>query len=188
MLDPSHFDRAPLVSCTVSPRLIKEFIGDDDTFVRFCALENVLDNYIAVMCICAFNKSPSLLRLQTFYAAFLKKESPLGINLQDKDFASVVRLATVTPTYKRNWRGIYVAEALPRTAFNSLMKLILLTIKSDTYERYSLLSTCSESRDTMERVKNFTTNDQDVIKGLNILESGGWPVRHMSLSKIVIGF
>lgn len=41
---------------------------------------------------------------------------------------------------------------------------------------------------SVKRLRETTTNDQDVVTGLSILESGGWPVRHMGLTGGVVGF
>ena len=45
---------------------------------------------------------PSLMKLQTFYVAFLKSDSPLPINVSKKDAAPIVNWSTVQqPTLKR---------------------------------------------------------------------------------------
>ena len=198
MLNSYYFDRTPLVSSrATSADLNKAIIEDTDTFVRFCAQEFALENYIALLCICAFNKLPNLQRLQTFYVAFLKKESPLQINVKDIKLVSVVRLVTVGPTYKRNSRGIDVAEAPLQTDLNSLIDPIIVTL-TDAYLRYKSLPNLQGSR--IDRLLHIPTktgkvlaqqkpiSNQNLLKGLNILASGGWPVRYMGLSKIVIGF
>ena len=194
MLNPFYFDRTPLAGSLVVGKAICE---DTDAFARFCAREFSLENYIAMLCICAFNRSPSLLRAQTFCEACLNGDSsPLEINIQRALADSVARLVTVVSIYKPNSRDINVAGALPQTALNSLKGPIIANL-CDTYERYKPYSKYQDSRigrllyiptEDRKELKKQTTNVQNVIDGLKILERGGWPVRHMRLSNIVIGF
>ena len=193
VINSSYFDRTNLAS----RRIGKTILEDTDTFAQYCGKYCALDSYIALLCVSAFNQLPNLPRLQTFYVVFVKKESPLSINASDAEFASIVRLATVGPTYKPNSRNIDVAKAPPQTALNSMMDPICTTL-DDTHSRYKILSDRQGSR--INRLLHIPTktrkvfeqqkpiSNQDVIDGLKILESGGWPVRYMSLSKIVIGF
>ena len=194
MLNSFYFDRSPLA--TSSSPVGKAIAEDTDTFARYCAKEYSLENYIAALCVCAFNKSPSLMRVQTFYVTFLKKNSPLEINVSAKEAASVVLLATKPPIYKPNFRGISIAETPLRTALNGMMGSIFVNL-ADTYTRYhglsrhqsvhmgGLLRICTQE---FRELNGQTSSSQDVLDGLNILAGGGWPVRHMSLTKIVKGF
>ena len=75
MLNPLYFD------ASVTDGELRKIFDDSwqrQAFVGFCASEVSLENYIALMCIMAFRKKPTLLRVQTFYVAFLKgTNSPL---------------------------------------------------------------------------------------------------------------
>ena len=195
MINSSYFDRTILASQSY---LGKAILEDADTFARLCVQEFSLENYIALLCISAFNKLPDSERAQTFCEVFLDENlSPISINVTKPRCDFVVRLVTVTPTYKRNWRGINVADAPPQTVLNSLIDPLCQNL-ADTYSRYEYLPNRPGNR--IDRLLHRPTktrkvfkqqkpkSNQNLLNGLKILERGGWPVRHMSLSKVVIGF
>lgn len=195
MINPLYFDTDFFL--TEIGRVID---AHRDSFVRFCAREFSLENYIAYMCIPAFRKAPSLKRIQTFYVAFLKPgQSPMQINVSTKEASMVTSYALAPPTQKRGLFGL--GSSIPGNALDSLAKP-LETNLFDTYARYKVFALDPSSRyqqttmgrlfnqysDGMKALKKTTTTNNEILDGLNILASGGWPVKHMGLTGVVKGF
>lgn len=194
MMNPLYFDQATFNTGEIG----KAIASHRSSFVRQCAQEWSLENYIAYCCLGAFRKSPSLIRLQTFYVTFLKgKESPMEINVSKTQAASVVTMATSVPSVSGGFTQI---GGPPSTALDAL-DLPIQTNLTDTYGRLSIVInpqfryknglfgrlTGQLSKDA-KTLKKAKTSDSAVILGLNILEGGGFPVRHMGLTGVVQGF
>jgi hypothetical protein len=172
-----------------------------DSFVRHCVKEFSLENYIAIMCIAAYRRSPSWKRLQTFYVTFLKgTELPMEINVSKQNSALACSLAQSGPTASRGFLGRTVMSNAPANALNDLIAPILANL-SDTYSRYQFTGLDSAWRygdnkvnqffhvqsDKFKQLKKTTTDDQGIVKGVNILIGGGFPMTHMGLTGVVKG-
>lgn len=174
----------------------KSVAGNRHSFVRFCASEFSLENYIGLMCVAAYRKSPTLTKLQTFYVALLKPDSPLQINVSKSDAAPIVHLATVAQPIQRGFLGRTLPP--PRNVMDAVQSAIEYNI-SDIMARWqysgarynmTLFGPSIRTEKVYDMMKMTTSgsSSEESVKALNILESGGYPVRHMGLTGVVQGF
>jgi len=182
VLNPFYFDRSICGGSGLDRVIDSETIS----FARFCAKEWSLENYIAYLSISAFRKSPSWLRLQVFYVAFLKGDaSPLDINIPKSHALPIAQQVNAQPVFRRNILGRDVAKGPARDTLDDVLKDVRDNL-ADTYSRYPFVGTGRSDR--ANQLRGQTTDDKGVIDGLGILESGGMPVRHMHLTGVVQGF
>lgn len=169
--------------------------------MRFCVQEFALENYIAIMCLSAYRRSPSWKCLQTYDVTFRKgAESPMETNVSKQNSAVACSLAQSVPTASRGFLGRTVMSNAPATALNDLFGPILANL-SDTYSRYQYKGLDDSWRfgdskvnqlfhvqsNQFKQLTKTTTDDQAIIKGVNILIGGGFPMTHMGLTGVVNG-
>lgn len=196
MMNPLYFDTSIFDSV-----MYQVLQNHRDSFVRFCVKEFALENYIAIMCLSAYKRSPSWKRLQTYYVTFLKgSDSPMEINVSKKQSALACSLAQSGPTPSRGFLGRTVMSNAPQSALNELVAPILANL-GDTFSRYKFTGLDDAWRYGDNKLKQFfhvqsqqfkelkktTTSDQEILRGVNVLIGGGFPMTHMGLTGVVKG-